>query len=99
MAKLLLAHGARVNAADREGYTFSMLADYWPHGAVAREYGIFVDEVGAATTPTFWSLSWIADYPHAHDFLGLLLETGSTSNTIATRLNTIAVQIHGTSAW
>ena len=34
-----------------------------------------------ARTPTLWSLSWIADYPHAHDFLGLLLETGSTSNT------------------
>jgi peroxiredoxin len=39
--------------ADREGYTFSMLADYWPHGAVAREYGIFVDEVGAAKRATF----------------------------------------------
>ena len=30
--------------------------------------------------PAFWSLSWIADYPHAHDFLGLLLESGSTNN-------------------
>lgn len=39
--------------ADREGYTFSLLADYWPHGAVAREYGIFVDEVGAAKRATF----------------------------------------------
>lgn len=39
--------------ADREGYTFSMLADYWPHGAVARDYGIFVDEVGAAKRATF----------------------------------------------
>lgn len=27
-----------------------------------------------------WTLSWVADYPHAHDFLGLLLETGSASN-------------------
>ena len=34
--------------ADREGYTFSMLTDYWPHGAVARDYGIFVEEAGAA---------------------------------------------------
>jgi peroxiredoxin len=39
--------------ADREGYTFSLLADYWPHGAVARDYGIFVDEVGAAKRATF----------------------------------------------
>ena len=41
--------------ADREGYTFSLLADYWPHGAVARDYGIFVDEVGAAKRATFIS--------------------------------------------
>lgn len=30
--------------------------------------------------PQFWALSWIADYPHPHAFLGLLLETGSGSN-------------------
>jgi peroxiredoxin len=39
--------------ADREGYTFSMLADYWPHGGVARAYGIFVEEAGAAKRATF----------------------------------------------
>jgi oligopeptide transport system substrate-binding protein len=25
-------------------------------------------------------MGWSADYPHPHDFLGLLLESGSTSN-------------------
>jgi len=30
--------------------------------------------------PQFWTLSWIADYPQPQDFLGLLLETGSSSN-------------------
>jgi oligopeptide transport system substrate-binding protein len=30
--------------------------------------------------PEMWALSWIADYPHPQDFLGLLLETGSVSN-------------------
>lgn len=30
--------------------------------------------------PAFWTLSWVADYPHPQDFLGLLLETGSGSN-------------------
>jgi oligopeptide transport system substrate-binding protein len=30
--------------------------------------------------PQIYTLSWIADYPHPHDFLGLLLQTGSTSN-------------------
>lgn len=47
----------------------------------ALDFEDYLQQVAAATTPTFWSLSWIADYPHAHDFLGLLLETGSTSNT------------------
>ena len=31
-------------------------------------------------SPGIWTLSWSADYPHPHDFLGLLLETGSSSN-------------------
>lgn len=31
--------------------------------------------------PGIWTLSWSADYPHPHDFLGLLLETGSSNNT------------------
>jgi ABC-type oligopeptide transport system substrate-binding subunit len=30
--------------------------------------------------PVMWTLSWIADYPQPNDFLGLLLETGSSSN-------------------
>jgi oligopeptide transport system substrate-binding protein len=47
----------------------------------ALDFENYLSEVAAATTPTFWSLSWIADYPHPNDFLGLLLETGSTSNT------------------
>src|ERR1700742_1480157 len=27
--------------ADREGLAFPMLSDFWPHGGVARSYGIF----------------------------------------------------------
>jgi oligopeptide transport system substrate-binding protein len=30
--------------------------------------------------PQFWNLSWIADYPSPHDFLGLLAESGSGNN-------------------
>jgi oligopeptide transport system substrate-binding protein len=30
--------------------------------------------------PAFWSLSWVADYPGANDFLGMLLGTGATAN-------------------
>ncbi len=30
--------------------------------------------------PAMWSLGWVADYPGANDFLGVLLGTGSTNN-------------------
>jgi oligopeptide transport system substrate-binding protein len=30
--------------------------------------------------PSLWTLSWSADYPHPHDFLGLLLRSDSSSN-------------------
>jgi ABC-type transport system substrate-binding protein len=30
--------------------------------------------------PPLWTLAWNADYPHAHDFLGLLLRSDSTNN-------------------
>lgn len=38
--------------AAQEGYEFSILSDFWPHGAVAREYGAFVEERGIATRAT-----------------------------------------------
>ena len=34
----------------------------------------------ATDPPQIWSLSWVADYPGPNDFLGVLLETGSTAN-------------------
>ncbi|OLB73775.1 MAG: peroxiredoxin [Actinobacteria bacterium 13_2_20CM_2_71_6] len=39
--------------ADREGYDFPMLADFWPHGAVAKAYGVFNEERGYANRGTF----------------------------------------------
>ncbi|PWR05654.1 peroxiredoxin [Micromonospora acroterricola] len=39
--------------ADREGYQFPMLADFWPHGAVAQAYGVFNDAAGFANRGTF----------------------------------------------
>lgn len=38
--------------ADTEGYEFSILSDFWPHGAVAQQYGVFVEEAGIATRAT-----------------------------------------------
>lgn len=39
--------------ADREGYQFPLLADFWPHGAVAQAYGVFNDTAGIANRGTF----------------------------------------------
>ena len=39
--------------ADREGFTFPLLADFWPHGAVAQAYGVFNETAGFANRGTF----------------------------------------------
>lgn len=39
--------------AAQEGYDFPLLADFWPHGGVARDYGVFNESVGAAERGTF----------------------------------------------
>lgn len=39
--------------ADREGFSFRLLADFWPHGAVAKSYGIFDESSGVALRGTF----------------------------------------------
>ena len=39
--------------ADAEGHFFPLLSDFWPHGDVARAYGVFDDEEGVATRGTY----------------------------------------------
>jgi peroxiredoxin len=39
--------------AEREGYPFHLLSDFWPHGEVARDYGVFDERAGAALRGTF----------------------------------------------
>ena len=34
--------------ADRDGYFFPLLSDFWPHGEVARAYGVFDEAAGWA---------------------------------------------------
>ena len=38
---------------EQEGYDFTLLSDFWPHGAVAKSYGAFVEEAGIANRATF----------------------------------------------
>lgn len=39
--------------AEQEGYQFPLLSDFWPHGAVAKEYGVFNEKAGMANRGTF----------------------------------------------
>ena len=39
--------------ATQSGFTFPVLADFWPHGAVAQAYGVFNAEAGIANRGTF----------------------------------------------
>ena len=39
--------------ADAEHFNFGLLSDFWPHGGVARTYGVFDDARGLATRGTF----------------------------------------------
>lgn len=39
--------------AEKQGYDFTLLADFWPHGEVAREYGVFLEAKGFANRATF----------------------------------------------
>jgi len=39
--------------AEQENFQFGLLSDFWPHGAVAREYGVFDEDRGVALRGTF----------------------------------------------
>lgn len=39
--------------AAKEGYDFPLLSDFWPHGAVADQYGVFDVATGLALRGTF----------------------------------------------
>lgn len=46
-------HSQRV-WAEKQGYTFPVLSDFWPHGSVAQAYGVFNDALGCAIRATFF---------------------------------------------
>ena len=45
-------HAQRV-WAEQQGFTFPVLSDFWPHGEVAKAYGVFNDALGCAIRATF----------------------------------------------
>jgi peroxiredoxin len=44
---------AQAKWAQEQGYTFPLLSDFWPHGEVAKAYGVFNDALGCAMRGTF----------------------------------------------
>lgn len=63
--------------ADSEHYDFDLLSDFWPHGQVASDYGVFNAEAGMAIRGTFLvdrtgSIRWsqINGPGEARDFAG-----------------------------
>lgn len=47
------SHFVQRQFAEKEGYDFNVLADFWPHGEVAKKYGVFVEDAGISTRATF----------------------------------------------
>jgi peroxiredoxin len=76
--------------ADASGLEFSLLSDFWPHGAIAASYGVFDPDRGCAVRGTFvidrsglvrWSVvNAIADARHLDDYAkalaGLVTDLG-----------------------
>lgn len=44
---------AQAQWAEQQGWTFPVLSDFWPHGEVAKAYGVFNDALGCANRATF----------------------------------------------
>lgn len=55
--------------AEEQGYTFPVLSDFWPHGDVARSYGVFNEDLGCAVRATF-----------VIDKTGTVVDTFATAN-------------------
>jgi peroxiredoxin len=39
--------------AEEQGYPFSMVPDFWPHGEISRSFGIFNEDLGCAMRGSF----------------------------------------------
>jgi mycoredoxin-dependent peroxiredoxin len=39
--------------SEEQGFEFPLLSDFWPHGEVARTYGVFDEQLGIAVRGTF----------------------------------------------
>lgn len=79
--------------ADREGYFFPLLSDFWPHGAVSESYGVLDPDGGMPRRGTFlvgrdgriaWQLvnptGERRDFAGYHAALGELRDSGAVTD-------------------
>jgi peroxiredoxin len=72
--------------AESQGVEYPLLSDFWPHGQVAQQYGVFDENVGVALRGTFiidrdgtvrWSVvNGIGEGRDADDYLTALADLG-----------------------
>ena len=60
--------------AEQQNYNFPVLSDFWPHGAVARSFGVFNEDLGCAIRATF-----------VIDQSGTIVDTFETANLATAR--------------
>lgn len=67
--------------AENQHLNFPLLSDFWPHGAVAREYGVFLEQDGIANRAMFFidpagilRSTWIAPSPDIAPGLNIIFD-------------------------
>lgn len=56
--------------AEQQNITFPLLSDFWPHGGVAQQYGVFLDQFGISNRALFFidkqgmiRDTWVGEHP------------------------------------
>lgn len=67
--------------ADNQHLTFPLLSDFWPHGEVARKYGVFLGNAGIANRAMFFidadgilRSTWVAPSPDIAPGLNIIFD-------------------------
>jgi peroxiredoxin len=65
--------------AEQQHITFPLLSDFWPHGAVAQQYGVFRNDVGLSGRALFFidesgtlHGNWVAEDPNIAPGLNII---------------------------
>src|SRR5262245_25756445 len=74
--------------SDQQKLTFPLLSDFWPHGSVSREYGVFREQDGVSDRALIFiddagnvRSTWVAEDPDIAPGLDILFDRLSEMNT------------------